>query len=697
MATNNYLQIQIISRNVDISFSISGSSSKKVSNRGKLTAKTGIDLTSPSNETYAKLPNAGNNETWFGIGFGSSSSYSSTNYAPFGVQNLQLTTEQTGLKFVIDLVHTETNGSGNTYETTPFLRNNSNYGKFVYSPFNSVINGWVSVDGDNIITVYVDNVNNTYFDQLSSTYRTQLLLQVIGHWEAATSTYNITDLTTNCSGNNTQTTVEDGETYTNTFTPNEGYSFNNDNKPHATCDGVVYQSTLNKDGTATITINNVSGVIEISGGAIKKFDLNLELYNCILCNGERLYFRSSEYQTTNKLISNNSENVLYIENSNSFRTLPNGTKLFIKSVHDASGKELLVGDESYLYISDGIVKLHWSGNDILACNIDVDIEYLYNYVLDGETYKLTLHSNDGFIFKTFPKWSMGDTNGQFSLSASDNTIATIRWDLYPYITISESLYIQANATLSASLKYGFVSIYNPTFEEVDKLSKKRFYSITQTEMLDLSQYIISFRKLYVDIPQITRELVYFGEYNTNVSSNIVTTNFIETDCGQLTINELYNNSLDYNGVSIELYLPFIGNVSLNPNDVYNKQLHLFYRTNPLNGDCVAIVYSNNKQIIYSQGNVSFEVPINFKYGNLNNYGTSDNSLYMCDLTPYIEIRTPRQYQNTNNSLLNNNLWVNMNECSGFCQFGEVELVMINNINKDAYDEIISLLLQGVDF
>lgn len=688
--------MQIISRDMD--FSYTGGTTKKVSNKGKLTPRTGIDLTKSSNSNYANLPNAGTNETWYGIYFGSSSSYSQTGYAPFGVQNLHLSVEQTGLKFVIDLVHTETNGGGNSWETEPVLTTNEGYGQFINAPFNSVINEWVSIDENNVIKVYVTSVNDTYFDQLSSAYRDQLFIQVIGHWESATSTYNITDTSTNCTGSNPQTTIEKGENYTNTFTPNAGYAFNDNNKPNATCGGITYQSTLNKNGTATITINNVSGVIEISGGAIKKYDLNLELYNCVLCtNEERLYFRSYEYQTSNKLLSNNSENALYVENSNSFKTAPNGTKLFIKSMHDASGKELLVGDESYLYVSDGNVKLHWAGNDVLACNIDLYIEYFYNYVLDGETYNFILHSVEGFLFKTFPTWKMGEETGQFALNESDKTIASIRWNLYPYITISNNLTIQANATLSASLRYGFVSIYNPTYDEVDELSKKRFYSITQEQMLDLSQYIISFRKLYVDIPQITRELVYFGKYNTNVSSNIVSTNFIETDCGQVTINELYNNSLDYNGVSIELYLPFIGNVSLNPNDVYNKQLHLFYRTNPINGDCVAIIYSNNKQIIYSQGNVSFEVPINFKYGNLNNYSTGDNSLYMCDLTPYIEIRTPRQYQNMDNSLLNNNLWVNMNECNGFCQFGDIELVMINNINKDAYDEIISLLLQGVDF
>lgn len=607
MATNNYIQMQIISRDIDISYS--GGTATKVSNLGKLTAKSGIDLTNSTNANYANLPNAGTNETWYGIKFGSYAYYTQTGYAPFGVQNLQLSVEQSGLKFVIDLVHTETNGNSSNYETTALLRTNAGYGKFIYSPFNTVINGWVSVDENNTLKIYVNNYNTTYFDQLTSAYRNQVFIQIIGHWEQATSIYNITDISSNCSGSNPQTTIEQGENYTNVFTPNTGYAFNDNNKPYAICSGVTYQTTLNQDGTATLTINNVSGNIEISGGAIAKYNLNLELYNCVL--------------------------------------------------------------------------------------YDEQNPYELDYVLAGETYNFVLHSNEGFLFKTFPHWIMGSNTGSFALNPNDKTIATIQWNLYPYITISDNLSIQANATLSASLKYGFVSIYNPTYDEVDELSKKRFYSITQSEMLDLSQYIISFRKLYVDIPQLARELVYFGKYNTNVSSNIITTNFIETDCGIITIDEYNENSLDYNGVEIELYLPFVGSVSLNANQVYGKQLHLVYRTNPLNGDCVAILFSNNIQISYSQGNVSFDVPINFKYGNLNNYGTNDNALYMAELQPYIEIKTNRQYQNMNSRLLSNNLWVQISDCSGYVMFGDIELHPINKINKDEYDELISLLQSGI--
>lgn len=607
MATNNYIQMQIISRNMDIRYS--EGVTKKVQSKGKLTAKTGINLTSSQNANYANLPNAGTNETWYGIKYGSDTYYGKTKYAPFGDNGLQLSVTQSGLKFVVDLVHTETNGNGKTFETTALLRTTSGYGKFIYSPFDNVINGWVSVNENNVLRVYVDSINDTYFDGLSSSSRNQVFIQVIGHWETATSTYNITDGSSNCTGNNTQTTIEQGENYTNTFTPNDGFAFNETNKPYAVCAGVTYQSTLNQDGTATITINNVSGNIEIRGGAIAKYNLNLELYNCVLYDGENPY-------------------------------------------------EL-------------------------------------DYVLEGGTYNFVLHSNDGFLFKTNPNWTMGEETGQFDLNASDKTTATIKWNLYPYITISDNLSIQANATVGASLKYGFISIYNPTYDELDDLSKLRFYSMSGTEVLDLSQYIISLRKLYVDIPQIARELVYFGGHNTNVSSNIVTNNFIETDCGTVTIDEYNKNSLDYNGVEIDMYLPFIGNISLNPNQVYGKPLRLVYRTNPLNGDCVAVVFSDNVQIALSQGNVSFDIPINFKYGNLNNYGTNDNALYMGGLQPYIEVRTNRQYQNMNNRLLNNNLWVQISDCSGGVTFGDVDLRPVSSLNKDEYDEIISILKGGI--
>lgn len=607
MATENYIELQIISRDMD--FSYSGGDTTKVSSRGKLTPRPGIDLTNSKNVNYSSLPNAGTNEKWYGIMYCSYNSYRRNSYAPFGVEGLQLSVEQTGMKFVIDLVHTETNDSSNSWDTQPLLRTIKGYGQFIYAPFNDVINGWVSIDENNVLKVYVSSTNATYFDQLDSSYRSQIFIQVIGHWESATSTYNITDISTNCTGNNTQTTIEHGENYTNTFTPNEGFAFNESNKPYAVCASVTYQSTLNQDGTATITINNVSGNIEINGTPLAKYNLNLELYNCVLYDGENPY-------------------------------------------------EL-------------------------------------DYVLDGETYHFILHSVEGFLFKTFPTWTMGEETGQFALNSSDKTIASIRWNYYPYITISGNLSIQANATLSASLKYGFVSIYNPTYDEIDELSKKRFYSVTQEQMLDLSQYIISFRKLYVDIPQIARELVYFGKYNTNVSSNIITTNFIETDCGTITIEEYNKNSLDYNGVEIDLYLPFIGSISLNPNQVYGKPLRLVYRTNPLNGDCVAVILSDNVQIAYSQGNVSFDVPINFKYGNLNNYGTNDNALYMAGLQPYIEVRTNRQYQPMNSDLLNNNLWVKVSDCSGGVTFGDVDLRPVSNLTKDEHDEIVSIMKGGI--
>ena len=68
---------------------------------------------------------------------------------------------------------------------------------------------------------------------------------------------------------------------------------------------------------------------------------------------------------------------------------------------------------------------------------------------------------------------------------------------------------------------------------------------------------------------------------------------------------------------------------------------------------------------------------------------------MAELQPYIEVRTNRQYQNMDNDLLNNNLWVQISDCSGGVTFGDIDLHQVNNINKDEYDEIISILKGGI--
>lgn len=329
--------------------------------------------------------------------------------------------------------------------------------------------------------------------------------------------------------------------------------------------------------------------------------------------------------------------------------------------------------------------------------------YQLDYVIEGEKYNFKLKTNDGFIIRNSPTWRMGDEYHNFWLS-NNRTVSYINGG--DPIVITNDLTIQANATISGSLKYGFVNVYNPTSEEVEKLSKKLWFRgrgflrrnvSDDGNFEDLKQYIISFRKLYIDIPQITKELVYFGKYNTDVSSNIITTNFIEADCGDVVIDEYNKNSLDYTSVNIELYLPFIGSISLDPNDVYNKKLNIKYRVNPLNGGCLALVYSDGRQIAYPQGNVSFDIPLYYEHGSLNNSGVNDNLLYMGELQPYIELRTNRQYQNMNQKLLNNNLWCKLSDISGYAVLNDIELKPVNKINKDEYDEIITLLQSGVIF
>lgn len=94
----------------------------------------------------------------------------------------------------------------------------------------------------------------------------------------------------------------------------------------------------------------------------------------------------------------------------------------------------------------------------------------------------------------------------------------------------------------------------------------------------------------------------------------------EIDCGSVTIERTTGHFMDYD-CSIELFLPFIGSVALEPEKVLGSTLYLTYRIDLLTGDCVAYVKGTpnypdefglvaNQTVIYvGSGNCAFSIPI----------------------------------------------------------------------------------------
>lgn len=241
-----------------------------------------------------------------------------------------------------------------------------------------------------------------------------------------------------------------------------------------------------------------------------------------------------------------------------------------------------------------------------------------------------------------------------------------------------------------------------------------------------------------DVEVATNESIKIGNTVSNIQGNRIVKQFQEIDFGNIDITEYYGNTLDYN-TELSIYLPFIGEKTLNIYDIMGGSLNLKYRVDILTGNCIAILSIVRKQndvtlnsVLYTYiGDMSNSVPItstqnNFYkqiLGNLTNptalitnsgvqfamSGVSGvnattythsgniggNNGFMSVLTPYLIIRRPvnvkpADYERTfgypactSITLANQKGYCRYRECYFDNQFFDLE--------KDVCDEILNKL------
>lgn len=171
---------------------------------------------------------------------------------------------------------------------------------------------------------------------------------------------------------------------------------------------------------------------------------------------------------------------------------------------------------------------------------------------------------------------------------------------------------------------GFTRIYNPSLSELNALANYMWTdtNFLQTVINHLKQLIenpmdavISLSRVPVPVPQGTAEEVKVMYIPTGVFMAPATTQFVDVDCGSLFIDEHYGSALDYNPYTkVSLFLPFVGMVNLDTDEVMNKTLFVKYRVDIVSGACVAKVFvgdSNDKSCLYQySGDCSIAMPIN---------------------------------------------------------------------------------------
>lgn len=173
-------------------------------------------------------------------------------------------------------------------------------------------------------------------------------------------------------------------------------------------------------------------------------------------------------------------------------------------------------------------------------------------------------------------------------------------------------------TLSAA-NTGFTRIYNPTLSQVQDLARYLWTdeTVVQTIWNHIKQFfenpmeaIIGFNLVPVPVPDGGTQNFALMYIDTGVQMTVAANQFVDVDCGTLEIKQYFGSALDYAPYTkISCYLPYIGVVTLNTDEVMGRTLQVVYRVDICSGSCVAYITVDGNAIYQYSGHCAINIPI----------------------------------------------------------------------------------------
>lgn len=162
------------------------------------------------------------------------------------------------------------------------------------------------------------------------------------------------------------------------------------------------------------------------------------------------------------------------------------------------------------------------------------------------------------------------------------------------------------------------SIYNPTQAQINSFGAWLWSPNFVDQLLKLfndpMQAIIGLHKVFATPVVSGTGNIKVGYLDSGVSSNLVSDQYTEIDCGKVNLSEYFGNALDYTDTDIYLYLPFIGIISLSTVDVIRSEIEVIYKVDVVTGACLASVnvYRDSNaggQLYTYAGNCAVQYPL----------------------------------------------------------------------------------------
>lgn len=161
---------------------------------------------------------------------------------------------------------------------------------------------------------------------------------------------------------------------------------------------------------------------------------------------------------------------------------------------------------------------------------------------------------------------------------------------------------------------GLFTIYNPTNSELMQLAQKLWQPDALTAIL---QYFTNPMDTILGLSIVpvaprggTRANIFLGVYDTQVAANVVDSDYVIVDCGTIPIERYWGSYLDYDPYTkISCYLPYIGEIDVNPDQVMQKNVSVKYYVNVVTGDIVAMLCADGSVIYTAAGNCIRQLPL----------------------------------------------------------------------------------------
>lgn len=184
----------------------------------------------------------------------------------------------------------------------------------------------------------------------------------------------------------------------------------------------------------------------------------------------------------------------------------------------------------------------------------------------------------------------------------------------------DSIDIPTTPAISAA-DSGFVNLFNPTLAQLKALAQYMWsgpFDLDSFKKIfaDPMDCIIGLSIVPVAVPNGGVVQLSVGNISTGIAMSLAAANFVEVNCGSLTVKREFNSYMDYAPYTqVSIYLPYIGFRPLDADNIIpkggqtSKNIQVVYKVDLFTGACIAFIKCGDSVLYTFCGQCGVQIPV----------------------------------------------------------------------------------------